>query len=159
MKHFISGIYSWAITKGHYDGINPVTELKLPKAKPPQETHAYSLDEVNRILSCLTGRAQLACYVAAYTGLDKGEIEGLCWEDFKDGDLYVTRKVWCGEVKDPKTEIRKSPVPILPVLEKQVQSYRKKAGNPANGWVFTASRGKLPVRMGTTFSGVKFCPI
>lgn len=147
VKHFLSGIYSWAITKGHFDGANPITELKLPKAKPPQETHAYSLDEVNRILSCLNGRAQLACYIAAYTGLDKGEIEGLRWEDFKNGDLHVTRKVWCGEVKDPKTEFRKSPVPILSILAEQLNAYHKKAGSPENGWVFSASRGSLPVRM------------
>jgi hypothetical protein len=78
VKHFISGIYSWARQNGHYDGANPIQGLKLPKAKPPQDTHAYSLDEVYRIISCLSGRAQLACYIAAYTGLDKGEIEGGC---------------------------------------------------------------------------------
>jgi hypothetical protein len=36
----------------------------------------------------------MACEIAAWTGLDKGELEGLRWEDFRNGDLYVTRKVW-----------------------------------------------------------------
>jgi len=147
VKHFISGIYSWARQNGHFDDANPIQGVKLPKAKPPEETHAYSLDEVNKILSCLGGRAQLACYIAAYTGLDKGEIEGLRWEDFKNGDLHVTRKVWCGEVKDPKTEIRKSPVPILKILAEKLNAYHKQIGKPESGWVFTASRGSLPVRM------------
>ena len=63
------------------------------------------------------------------------------------GDLCITRKVWEGNLKDPKTQKRQAPVPVIPHLQKAFDAYWKAAGSPAEGWIFTASRGKLPIRM------------
>jgi len=147
IKHFISGVYAWARQQGHFDGANPVTGIKLPKAKAPEDTYAYSFAEERAMLDVLTGMAKAAVAVASWTGLDKGEIEGLRWEDFKNGDLYVTRKVWEGTVKDPKTEQRRAPVPVIDPLKQVVTEYRVEQGNPVEGWVFPASRGDKPLRM------------
>jgi len=152
IKHFLSGIYSWARQNGHFTSANPMTGLKLPKSKPPKDTYAYSLDEERAIMAAIFGEtgvsmAKVAVAVASWTGLDMGELEGLRWEDFKNGDLYVTRKIWEGNIKLPKTEQRKAPVPVIAPLAKLIAEYREQCGSPAEGWLFPASRGDMPTRM------------
>ena len=129
IKAFISGVYTFARNHGHYDGANPVQGVKLPKAKPPQETYAYSVKEELAMLNTVTSkRGRLAIAIAAFSGCDKGEIEGLRWEDRVGRDLYVQRKVWCGQVKEPKTEKRKAPIPIIPLLAKYLDEAWEAAG-------------------------------
>jgi integrase len=148
IKSFLSGIYTYARTHGHFDGANPVTGVKLPKAKPPAETYAYSLEEERLMMKAVSSlKARLALAVASWTGVDKGELEGLRWEDRKGADLYITRKIWEGNEKDPKAEKRRAPIPIIPHMQKMMDAYWKGAGSPPEGWIFTASRGEKPIRM------------
>jgi integrase len=148
IKSFISGVYTFARTHGYYDGANPVSGTKLPKTPEPDETYAYSNDEERKMLKVVkSAKARLAIAVASWTGVDKGELEGLRWEDFEGGDLYIRRKIWCGTEKEPKTGARKAPIPVIAHLQKMIQQYRRSVGSPAEGWVFTASRGKKPIRM------------
>jgi integrase len=147
IKHFISGVFTHARQHGHYDNGNPVTGIKLPKAKAPVTTYAYSLDESQKMLDELSGMAKVAVAVAAYAGLDRGELQGLRWEDFRNGDLHVERKVWKSVIKEPKTDQRRAPVPVIDPLRKIIDEYRVQIGDPKEGWVFSASRGKLPMRM------------
>jgi integrase len=84
IKSFLSGIYTYARTHGHFDGANPVTGVKLPKANPPAETYAHSLGEERLMMTAVSSpKARLALAVASWTGVDKGELEGLRWEDRK----------------------------------------------------------------------------
>ncbi len=148
IKAFISGIFTFARNQGYYNGANPVQGVKLPKAKPPADTYAYSLEEERQMMKVMSSpKARLAIAVASWTGVDKGELEGLRWEDRKGGDIFVERKIWEGNLKDPKTVKRKAPIPEIPHLTKMLDDYWKSVGSPADGWVFSASRGDLPVRM------------
>ncbi|MGD0510857.1 MAG: tyrosine-type recombinase/integrase [Candidatus Micrarchaeaceae archaeon] len=148
IKSFLSGIYTYARTHGHFDGANPVTGVKLPKASPPAETYAYSLEEERLMMKAVSSpKARLALAVASWTGVDKGELEGLRWEDRKGADFYITRKIWEGNEKDPKADKRKAPIPIIPHLKKMMDAYWKGVGSPPEGWIFTASRGEKPIRM------------
>jgi integrase len=147
IKHFLSGIYAFARQNGHFSSANPIAGLKLPKAKPPEDTYAYSLVEEQTMMSSLSGMARVAVAVASWTGLDKGELEGLRWEDLKNGDLYVQRKVWEGHVKNPKTEARKAPVPVITPLAELLAKYHVQCGSPTEGWLFAASRGTKPIRL------------
>lgn len=81
------------------------------------------------------------------TGVDKGKLEAFRWEDFEGADLYIRRKIWEGTEKYPKTGARKAPIPVIPHLRKMIEQYRESEGSPREGWVFTASRGKKPIRM------------
>jgi integrase len=149
IKHFVSGIFAFARQYGHFVGANPMTGLKLPKAKPPKETYAYSVDEERTMMNSLTGMARVAVAVASWTGLDKGEIEGLRWEDFRNGDLHVTRKIWDGNIKLPKTEARQAAVPVIKPLREVLERYRLECGSPTEGWLFPSNRTdkSLPMRM------------
>jgi integrase len=148
IKSFLSGVYTFAKTHGHFDGANPITGTKLPKTAPPDETYAYSNAEEQRMLkSVKSARGRLAIALASWTGVDKGELEAIRWEDFRRGDLFIQRKIWQGIEKLPKTEARQAAIPVIPRLKNMVEVYHRSAGSPAEGWVFTAARGKKPMRM------------
>jgi hypothetical protein len=57
-----------------------VPERIAPSAPEGQETYAYTLDEVQSILSLHPEQATTAFAVAAFMGLRHGEIQGLLWE-------------------------------------------------------------------------------
>ena len=84
-------------THGHFDGANPVTGIKLPKTAPPDETYAYSNAEEQQMLKAVkSAKGRVAIAVASWTGVDKGELEAIRWEDFKQ-DLHIQRKIWQGK--------------------------------------------------------------
>ena len=151
IKAFLSGVYAFARNHGHFDGANPVTGVKLPKARAKSETYAYDLDEERAIMDAveLTPRAAIA--TASYAGLSKSEMQGLCWEDRANGNLNVQRKVWSGIVGDVKTTYRKAPVPIIPQLAAVLDAYWIASGKPSKGWVWPASRGSLPMDLNNLY--------
>jgi len=56
IKHFLSGVYTFARNQGHFDGANPVTGVKLPTAKGPVYTYAYSLQEEHAMIAAVKSR-------------------------------------------------------------------------------------------------------
>src|SRR5205814_3691366 len=77
---------------GYFDGVNPVQGTSVnPHASDAQETHAYSLEEINSLISIFPEPASTAFSIAALAGLRRGEIEGLDWSDFHNGALWVSR--------------------------------------------------------------------
>ena len=103
IKAFLSGVYTFARNHGHFDGANPVTGVKLPKARAKGETYAYDLDEVKAIMDAVALMPKAAIATASYAGLSKSEMQGLRWEDRFNGNLNVQRKVWSGVVGELKT--------------------------------------------------------
>ena len=70
--------------------------------------------------------------MALATGLRKGELLGLRWEDvdMKSNMLYVKRSVWYSPkptIKSPKTEAGVRKVPIITPLREELE---KRRGNP-----------------------------
>jgi len=53
-----------------------------------------ALEEINGILAHLPELAATAFAIAAYAGLRVGEIEGLDWDEYLDGEIHVSRSVW-----------------------------------------------------------------
>jgi integrase len=56
------------------------------------------------MLEKLPEPARTVVAVAAFTGLTRSEIPALKWEDYKDGENFVSRKKWQGHIGAPKTE-------------------------------------------------------
>jgi integrase len=140
-KWLLSAVFIDAKNQGYFDGENPVIDAALPNAKPKSETYAYSLDEVNRMLSFLPEPAATVIAVASYTGLRKGEIQGLQWENYTGTELRVTRAIWNGIVDEPKTAASKKAVPVIPQLQGMLDAHRKTCGNPVTGPIFANSAG------------------
>jgi integrase len=141
-KSVLSGIFTLAKQQGYFDGVNPVQGTAVnPSAREPEETHAYSLAEVQTMLGVLPEPAATIFAVAAFGGLRHGELVGLDWEDFHDGALWITRSVWNGHINEPKTRKSRAPVPVIKQLESRLEMHRLRCGNPQSGPIFATSLG------------------
>jgi integrase len=142
VKAMLSGVFKEAKRLGYFDGVNPVQDTKVdPNAPPPVPTHAYTLEEIASILALLPEPAATIFAVAGYTGLRRGEIEGLRWEDYRDGQLNVSRSIWNGEVVAPKTAKSRAAVPVIRPLAERLEMHRLKSGNPEVGPIFSTLSG------------------
>ena len=157
----LSGIFTYAKQLGFYDGVNPVQDTRInPKAAEPAETYSYTLEEIGAILDVLPEPAATAFAVAAYTGLRRGEIEGLEWPDYRDMEvlaaadesgkqrtiklpaLWVSRSIWNGRELLPKTTKSRAAVPVIRQLAERLELHRLRCGNPQTGPIFANTLGK-----------------
>jgi integrase len=156
IKSVVSGIFTLAKQQDYFQGENPARDSAInPKSAEPQETYAYTLDEIQTILALLPEPAATAFAVAAFMGLRHGEIQGLLWENYRDGELYVSRSIWNGRVSDPKTRKGRAPVPVIRQLADRLELHRLRSGNPSDGPIFANSLGK-PLSLGSVVNRVIF---
>lgn len=113
IKSFLSGVFKQAKRLGILDGVNPVQDVSVPHAPEPEETHAYTLEEIKAMLAMLPEPARTVVICAALTGLRKSELRGLRWQDYDGRELSVRRSVWNSTVSEPKTNRSKAPIPVV----------------------------------------------
>jgi len=53
IKAFASGLFKEAERLGYFNGPNPVRDVRVPDRQEPEETYAYTLEEIADILSRL----------------------------------------------------------------------------------------------------------
>ena len=148
VKSVVSGIFSLAKQQDYFQGENPARDTAInPKATEPQETYAYTLDEIKSILATLPEPAATAFAVAAFMGLRHGEIQGLLWENYRDGEMYVSRSIWNGRTTEPKTRKGRAPVPVIRQLAERLEMHRLRSPNPQTGPIFANAVGK-PLALG-----------
>jgi integrase len=154
VKSVVSGIFTLAKQQDYFQGENPARDSAInPKSAEPQETYAYTLEEIQMILALLPEPAATAFAVAAFMGLRHGEIQGLLWENYRDGELYVSRSIWNGRVSDPKTRKGRAPVPVIRQLAERLEMRRLRLGNPLTGPIFANSTGN-PLSLGSVVNRV-----
>jgi integrase len=142
IKAFLSGAFRYAKRQGVTDSENPMREVVLPKGKVAGETHAYSLEEITQMLHVLPESASTIIAVAAFTGIRKGELRGLLWENYDGRQVLISQSFWRGHALEPKTRQSKAPVPVIAQLAKRLDLHRSSSGNPANGLMFPSPAGK-----------------
>lgn len=154
IKSVVSGMFTLAKQQNYFDGINPAQGTAInPNAAEPQETYAYSLEEIQTILALLPEPAATAFAVAAYMGLRMGEIQGLLWENYRQSELFVSRSIWNGRVTDPKTRKGRAPVPVIRQLADRLELHRLRSGDPKVGPIFANALGK-PLALGSIVNRV-----
>jgi integrase len=125
IKSLLSGIFSQAIRLGYRaNRANPARDTRITAGVASQETHAYTLDEIQSMLGVLPEPAATMIAVAAFTGLRRGEITGLLWENFQAGEIRVTRSIWEGIATDPKTRTSRGAVPVIRPLQQRLEMHR-----------------------------------
>ena len=120
--------------------------MVLPRGNPAGETHAYSLEEIAQMFKVLPEPASTIAAVAAFTGIRKGELRGLLWENYDGEQVLISQSFWRGHALEPKTRQSKAPVPVIAQLARLLDSHRCSSGNPANGLMFVSPVGK-PVNL------------
>jgi len=142
IKSVVSGMFTLAKQQDYFQGENPARDTAIdPAATEPKETYAYALEEIQSILNRLPEPGATAFAVAAFTGLRHGEIQGLLWENYRDGELFVSRSIWNGRINDPKTRKGRAPVPVIRQLAERLEMHRLRCGNPQTGPIFANSKG------------------
>jgi integrase len=142
IKSFLSGVFKQAKRLGVLDGVNPMMDVSIPRSREPEETYAYSLPQIRAMLEVLPEPAWTVVLTAALTGLRKGEIRGLAWEDFAGTELTVNRSVWNGTVNEPKTRRSQAAIPVVSQLADALNAHRARAGKLAVGFIFQGGTGK-----------------
>ena len=143
VKSFLSGVFKQAKRLGVLDGINPMMDTSVAQTEESEETYAYSLPEIKAMLGVLKEPTTTVVLTAALTGLRKGEIRGLTWEDFDGGTLTVRRSLWNGVENAPKTK-RSAPVPVVRQLAEALEAHKLCMGKLAEPIlpIFQAGNGK-----------------
>jgi integrase len=143
IKAFLSGAFKQAKRLGILDGVNPIQDVSLPHAPEAPDTHAYTLGEIRSMLTVLGEPARTVVLCAALSGLRKGEILGLRWEDFDGQELSVRRSVWNGIESEPKTNRSRTPIPAVRQLAEALKAHKLRMGQLAQPGlpIFQAGNG------------------
>ncbi|MBW2599417.1 MAG: site-specific integrase, partial [Deltaproteobacteria bacterium] len=113
---------------------NPTRKVKVPNPQDvePEEIHPLDEDQVAQFLEAAKGsRFETLFIVALGTGLRRGELFGLKWEDIdlQDGLLTVKRTVHAvkGGLKfgPPKTKKSRRTISMPPVVVEALKKHRK----------------------------------
>lgn len=156
-KSFLSGVFRIAIQLDYFPSDrNPMQQTTIPRARPKEETYAYSLEEIDSMLAVLPEPAATIVAVAAYTGARRGEIRGMRWEKYtmlREVDpetgkqrvkrqMFIAQSVWGNHTTEPKSAKSKAPVPIIRQLADRLELHRARLRNPIGGPVFPNEKGK-----------------
>jgi integrase len=125
IKVFLSGIFRFAKRKGVTNSENPIRDVVLPRGMPAGETYAYSLEEITQMLNVPPEPAATIVAIAAFTGVRKGELRGLLWENYDGEQVLVSQSFWRGHRLDPKTRQSKAPVPVIAQLTRRLEWHRE----------------------------------
>ena len=153
VKNLLSGIFVHARRMGVLDGANPIQGVSVPGQPGPSDTYACTLDEVMRMLALLSGPARVAVAIAAFSGLRRGEIRGLRWQDYDGKLLWVRRSVCEGHVTEPKSHKSRAPVPVIAPLARILDEWRV-AGAEPGAYIFPSATG-FPIDLGNLAREIK----
>jgi integrase len=140
-KSLMSAVLRHAVNQGYLPGPNPVSLAEVAAGKPSKVMPHYLIDEVRQMLALLPEPARTAVAIAAFSGLRRGEIEGLMWEHILPDAIRVERSIWNGKAHEAKTAASKGLVPLIPALRVILEAHRLRSGNPSTGPLFPTSNG------------------
>jgi integrase len=141
IKSVLSGVFKHARRLGVLHTANPMQDTSIPKAREGAETRFYTLEEITRLLFVLPEPASTIAALAAFTGMRRGELAALVWENYEGVSVRVTQSVWGSHISKPKTRQSEAPVPVIAPLATKLESYRQTQGNPTSGLMFPSRKG------------------
>jgi len=133
--------YQWAST-------NPIALVRC-SSKRVEAPDILTPEEIRAILGELSEPARTVTILAAITGMRRGELFGLKWEDldFVRRTIRIVRSLVDQVEGKPKTEASRKPLPMSDALATALASWRGETEYAkASDWVFASpvSFGKLP---------------
>jgi integrase len=162
IRFFVSGVFEWALNHGMYSGFNPAS-ADLPEGLPRgKETSAYSVEEIARLLSLLADvKAQAIVAMAFGSGLRKGELAGLQWQDYERTEngavIHVRQAVWHRKITSVKTESSVADVNLGIQFCEYIDAYRGLCYGVDSGLMFGYSADR-PVNL-DSFANAYFKPV
>ena len=146
MRVLIHALFADAVENDFCDK-DPSTRLKIPQIiEKPRES--FTAEEVKKIVDFALDyphrRIAVAVLVLLFTGIRRGELLGLKWEDITDNTLTIRRGVYqehgtaCVEDYIAKTPKSLRTIPLMPEIAHQIAVLPR-----VSQFVFGASSGKL----------------
>jgi integrase len=139
IRNIMSALYSHAI-RWEWTDKNPITQVRQ-SAKRSKIPTVLSVEEIQRLFSCIKEPCRTAVILDAVSGLRVGELLGLKWEDvrFDQLELNVTRSVSRQVVTPCKTEVSRKPVPMNAEIAEMLWRWRQEAPyNQPGDWIFAS---------------------
>ena len=143
----LSGIFDSAVENGLIYK-SPVTKGSKPGGRPPKKVEALTQEQARALLEAVKGtQAYTFCFLALSTGMRRGEIVGLMWDDidFEQARITVQHNLVLSgySVDIPvttvlKTEASNRVIPVLPELLEHLIEVRKTSNSP---YVLSRSNG------------------
>lgn len=152
IRNIMSALYSHAI-RWEWAEKNPITSVRQ-SAKRQKAPDVLTPEEIMAILNQLPDPLRTMIELDAFTGLRRGELIGLRWEDvdFENLVLHVRRSVVAMVEGAPKTEASQKDVPLDAQTAESLWAWRQHSPHPAPGdWVFASphKKGTQPYWPGT----------
>jgi integrase len=157
IKSVLGVLFQHALRYGWADR-NPIRQVRQ-SAKRRREPDVLTQAEVLMLLTLLPPLARAMVLVAAVTGLRRGELVGLKWEDidFASGTIHIRRSLVDRAEGKPKTEASKRPIPLVSGLAQVLLAWQKLCSfRRPTDWVFasSATAGQMPYWPGTVMQKV-----
>lgn len=143
----MSALFSHAI-RWEWAEKNPITSVRQ-SAKRTRTPDVLTPEEIAALLSKLPEPLRTAAELGAFTGLRRGELIGLQWQDvdFESLVIHVRRSVVMMVEGAPKTEASAKDMPLDSALAESLKRFRDGSNyNKPTDWVFASPRmkGKQP---------------
>ena len=152
IRNIMSALYSHAI-RWEWAERNPITSVRQ-SSKRQKVPDVLTPEEIAAILEELSDPLRTMVELDAFTGLRRGELIGLRWEDidYRDHVLHVRRSVVAMVEGVPKTEASQKDVPLDAQLAESLSQWKQ--GSPYTAridWVFASphKKGRQPYWPGT----------
>lgn len=116
---------------------SPAREVQVPNGLDQRRRELPAVQDVRTIIRTQGrgGMGELFAFTAVYTGLRKGELLGLTWDDIDldEGLIYVRRSIYStggkGYAKEPKTQAGIRITPIVDDLLEALKAAKKSRGH------------------------------
>jgi integrase len=119
---------------------NPIRAVRQ-SVKRLKEPDILTPEELESIINGLSEPSRTLVITATVTGLRRGELIGLKWEDvdFQNGKIDVVRSLVDHVEGQPKTATSRRPVPLTPALASVLHSWKRQTSYSKPGdWVFAS---------------------
>ena len=156
VRSLLSGIFTYAMSKGHFPGRvaadNPASGAYIPECSvEPESTVAATREQVSAILRALKDMPleRAAAGIVALTGVRPGEARGLRWEEWDrvKQHIHVCRAVWHAHVGTTKTEQSERYVTVVDELRDILLDLWSAQQCPMGGYILAGPRKGQPANL------------
>jgi integrase len=146
LRFRLRSIFELAISEGATDR-NPAVTLFTPKqVQAGRERRVLSPGQFQTVFSVLDLRERVIARLATWEGMRPGEILALQWGDVESDCVWVRRRVYRGNLDDPKTWRSHRQVALTIGTKSLLQRWMKTCSTTERqAWLFPSENGK-PLR-------------